>query len=54
MGNDCIEELNKKHAVIMVAGKALILNEVRDPIFGTDLALTYSNGIPFPKLEDFL
>ena len=30
----CIERLNTNHAVIMVGGKCLVLNEVTDPIFG--------------------
>ena len=29
-----IEEINQKHAIIMLGGKCLIMNEVIDPIFG--------------------
>jgi hypothetical protein len=56
---DVIKELNEKHAVIMLGGKALILNEVNDPVFKrpdvtfsspADFKLIYSNQkVPNPE-----
>jgi hypothetical protein len=41
-----IEQLNKKHAVVMVGGSCLILNEVEDPVFKRQ-------DISFSRVSDF-
>ncbi len=66
---DFIKELNRRHAVVMVAGKCVILNEEIDPISGdkgitlsspTDLRTLYANrqvsvdGTPKPVTNAWL
>lgn len=41
-----IQELNKKHAVVMLGGKCVILNEKIDPIFNR-------NDVTFSSIRDF-
>ncbi|MCE5262644.1 MAG: DUF5906 domain-containing protein [Deltaproteobacteria bacterium] len=43
---ECIRELNRKHSVVMIGGKCLILNEVRDPVFDRP-------NIDFSSTRDF-
>lgn len=45
-GNDFIAELNEKHAVVMLGGKCVVMNEVTDPEFGRP-DVTFSSAADF-------
>ena len=42
----CVRELNEKHAILMLGGKCLVMNEIIDPIFGRP-DLTFSSPADF-------
>lgn len=44
--NNAVKELNQKHAVIMIGGKCLIMNEIIDPVFDRP-DITFSNVSDF-------